>query len=174
MTKFKTQQSPRERFYAPAGEKKAPIYKEKLVTEKSEDGFPILRKKLIQVGETDIVAKIQACKDDCDVYKILDRFTGGDVAALHRTAHAVYADLSAMPSNIHEAVQRVDNAVDSFMSMPAEIRQAFNNDPEEFLAAAKDQKKFAAPFLEFYKKYGVSHESLEKSDKGEDKGEDKK
>lgn len=161
MTKFKTQQSPRERFYAPAGEKKAPVYKEKLVTEKLEDGREIFRKKLIQVGETDIVAKIQACKDDCDIYKILDRFTGGDVAALHRTAHAVYADLSEIPRNIHEAVQRVDNAVDSFMSMPPEIREAFNNDPEEFLAAAKDQKKFAAPFLEFYKKHGVSHNSLE-------------
>ena len=165
MIKYKTQQTPRERFYSPAGEKKAPVYKEKLVTEKSEDGSDIIRKKLVQVGETDIVAKIQACKDDCDVYKILDRFTGGDVAALHRTAHAVYADLSEMPRNIHEAVRRVDNAMDSFMTLPVEIRQAFNNDPEEFVAAAKDKEKFAAPFLEFYKKHGASHESLEK-DKG--------
>lgn len=168
MTKYKTLQSPRERFYAPVGETKAPVYKEKLVTEKLDDGTEIIRKKLVQVGETDIVAKIQACKDDCDVYKILDRFTGGDVAALHRTAHSVYADLTQMPRNIHEAVQRVDNAIESFMSMPAEIREAFNNDPEEFVAAAKDKEKFAAPFLEFYKKHGVSHKSLE-DDKGEEK-----
>ena len=68
-------------------------------------------------------------------------------------------------------MQQVDNAVDSFMFMPVEIRQAFNNDPEEFLAAAQDQKKFAAPFLEFYKKHGINHESLEKdqSDKGDKK-----
>ena len=165
MIKYKTLQSPRERFYAPAGEKKGPVYKEKLVTEKAEDGSDIIRKKLVQVGETDIVAKIQACKDDCDVYKILDRFTGGDVTALHRTAHAVYADLSEMPRNIHEAVQRVDNAMDSFMTLPVEIREAFNNDPEEFVAAVKDKEKFTAPFLEFYKKYGVSHKSLE-DDKG--------
>lgn len=170
MIKYKTQQSPRERFYAPVGETKAPVYKEQLVTEKLEDGTDIIRKKLVKVGETDIVAKIQACKDDCDVYKILDRFTGGDVAALHRTAHNIYTDLTTLPRNIHEAVSKVDQAVDDFMSMPVEIRQAFNNDPEEFLAAARDKDKFAAPFLEFYKKHGVSHQSLEKeSDKGDKK-----
>ena len=182
MPKYATIQKPPKRPTSPVGSRLAPQYKHDLVdveelvydelgvvkcdAEGKALTVKVKRDRLVKVGDTNIYAKIQEGKDDCDVYKILDRFTAGDVSALHRKAHGIYADLTIMPDNIHEAAARVDKAMDDFMSLPAEVREAFGNDPEKFVSLATEAPdQFKKPFLDFYKKYGVNHENLEK--KGE-------
>lgn len=166
MIKYRSYQSERVRKPSPAGNIVAPIFKEQLVEEKAADGSTIHRTRLVQVGETNIPDKINACKDDVNVYKILDRYARGDLLALKRRGELLYADLTKQPRNIHEAVKLVHKAQNEFESLPPEIREAFGNDPEAFLDAAQDKEKFAQPFIDFYKKHGLVKD-VKKEDKAE-------
>lgn len=190
MAKYATIQNPPTRPTTPVGSRLAPQYKHDMVEveEPVYDKFGVFqrdaegnivmvkvkRDTLVKVGDTDLYAKIQEGKDDCDVYKIIDRFTAGDVSALHRKAHGIYEDLTIMPNNIHEAAARVDQAMDDFMTLPVEIRESFGNDPEKFVSLATDApEQFKKPFLDFYKKYGVNHEDLEKEVKEDEQKQSK-
>lgn len=182
MPKYATIQKPPKRPTTPVGSRLAPQYKHDLVeveelvydsfgvvqrdAEKNVLTVKVKRDRLVKVGETDVYAKIQEAKDDCDVYKIIDRFTAGDVTALHRKAHGIYADLTVMPDNIHEAASRADKAMSDFMTLPVEVREAFDNDPEKFVNLATEApEQFKKPFLDFYAKYGVKHDDTKKEEK---------
>lgn len=67
------------------------------------------------------------------IYNILNSFDDG---TLLNKAHGVYADLSAMPDNIHEAYQSVRDARMIFSGLSDDIRQRFNNSFDEFIASS--------------------------------------
>lgn len=175
MAKYATIQNPPTRPTTPVGSRLAPQYKHDMVefeepvydalgvVQRDAEGkivkVKVKRDRLVKVGDTDLYAKIQEGKDDCDVYKIFDRFLAGDISALHRKAHEIYDDLTIMPNNIHEAAALVDQAMDDFMTLPVEVREAFGNDPEKFVSLATDApEQFKKPFLDFYKKHGFKHD----------------
>lgn len=169
--KYKTAQDERERFFAPSGSRTADIYKHEQKPEKLSDGTVVYRDELVKVGETDVYAKIQEARDDCDVYKILDRAACGDIVAMRKVQGApesAYVDIRGIPKNIHEVKKQQDAAINNFQSLPEEIRAAFGNDPVEFVKASADKEKFAQPFIDFYKKYT---ESKKTEPKKEDKAE---
>ena len=169
--KYKTAQDDRERFFAPSGSRMADIYKHEQKAEKLSDGTVVYRDELVKIGETDVYAKIQEARDDCDVYKILDRAACGDITAMHKVQGApeyAYIDTRGLPKNIHEVKKQQDTAVKKFQSLPEEIRAAFGNDPAEFVKASADKEKFTQPFIDFYKKYT---ESKKTEPKKEDKAE---
>lgn len=66
-------------------------------------------------------------KDDHDINVIMRRFglTGGMPAGL---AGAVYGDFSGIV-DFEDALELVEKAQGAFMSLPAELRQRFENDP---------------------------------------------
>lgn len=164
--KYRTAQDDRERFIAPSGSRTAPIYKHQQKPEKLSDGTVVYRDDLVEVGETDIYAKIQAARDDCDVYKILDRAACGDIVAMRKVQGApeyAYIDTRGIPKNIHEIKKQQDAAMQNFEQLPSEIRAAFGNDPAEFVKASADREKFTQPFIDFYKK----HAETKKEDKAE-------
>lgn len=89
---------------------------------------------LVKTGEHDLYADIQSHKDSCDLQTIIRQYFNGDPAALSRV-QGVYMDVTAVPDNIHEAMQLIDNARKDFDSLPVDVKQKFDNDANKFLAS---------------------------------------
>ena len=85
----------------------------------------------------------QHFKDDCDVNKIIDRYTRTGVvpAELINRSSGVYGDFSDV-GDFFDAQQRVANAVQNFESLPSNIRRRFNDDPAQLIAFCNDSKNY--------------------------------
>lgn len=114
-----------EGLYSPAGDKYSPVYAEDI----DERGV----KRIVQVSQENIQDKIEACKEQTLIYNILNSFDDG---TLLNKAHGVYADLSAMPDNIHDAYNSVRDARMIFNGLDDSIRQRFNNSFDEFISSS--------------------------------------
>lgn len=121
---------------SPAGDEYLPVYAEDV----DERGVACI----VKVSEEKIQDKIEACKEQTLIYNILNSFDDG---TLLNKAQGVYADLSAMPDNIHEAYQSVRDARMIFNGLSDDIRQRFNNSFDEFIASS-----FLSDFNEKLKK----------------------
>lgn len=153
------------RIPSPSGERVSPVRKWQL----QKDGS----RELVVVGETDIYAKIQSAKDDCDIYKLLDRHAAGDFTALNLQAQRAYADITSAPKNIHEAVANVNKAKEHFFQLPVEIREAFGNDPRSFVEKSDNAEEFSKPFMDYFKAHGYEFKKVSDTPKGDDKGGEK-
>ncbi len=123
-------------LFSPSGDEYSPVYAEDV----DERGVACI----VQVSQEKIQDKIEACKEQTLIYNILNSFDDG---TLLNKAQGVYADLSAMPDNIHEAYQRVREARMIFGGLSDDIRQRFNNSFDEFIASS-----FLSDFNEKLKK----------------------
>ncbi len=117
--------SPLEGLFSPSGDVFSPIYAEDV----DDRGVACI----VKVSEEKIQDKIEACKDQTLIYNILNSFDDG---TLLNKAQGVYADLSAMPDNIHDAYQSVRDARMIFNGLSDDIRQRFNNSFDEFIASS--------------------------------------
>lgn len=81
----------------------------------------------------------QQFKDECDVNNIVKKYeTTGEW--LHLTKRqGVYADVSEI-KDYHQSLDKVQRANDAFMSLPAEMRLRFKNDPGQLLEFLADPK----------------------------------
>ncbi len=134
---------PIEGLFSPVGDEYSPVYAEDV----DERGVACI----VQVSQEKIQDKIEACKEQTLIYNILNSFDDG---TLLNKAHGVYADLSAMPDNIHEAYQSVRDARMLFNGLSDEIRQRFNNSFDEFIASS-----FLSDFNDKLKKDFVSSQN---------------
>ena len=116
----------------------------------SRIGNPILQKyrpeydkqgnlQLIPDGETDLYAEIQSHKASTDLELIVTRYLNGDPAALSR-AQGLYMDITGMPSNMHEAINLMNQAKADFEKLPVDIKQQFDNDYNKFIATMGTQE----------------------------------
>ena len=112
-------------LFSPAGDEYCPVYAEDV----DERGVACI----VKVSEEKIQDKIEACKEQTLIYNILNSFDDG---TLLNKAQGVYADLSAMPDNIHDAYQSVRDARMIFNGLSDDIRQRFNNSFDEFIASS--------------------------------------
>lgn len=73
----------------------------------------------------------QHFKDECDINTILERF---NITGLlpESPLSPRYGDFSGI-GDYHTAMNRVMAAKDEFMSLPAQIRSRFNNDPAQLI-----------------------------------------
>lgn len=92
-----------------------------------------------KVGEIDTRVLINAAKDSCNIYNIIDRYQKGDLDALNKVK-GFYGDVRGLPSSLMEAYQYMDNAQKKFNSLPAEIKREFNYDSKQFIARATDER----------------------------------
>lgn len=90
--------------------------------------------ELVPDGEHNLYDEIQSHAQSTDINMILQRYFSGDAAALSRI-QGVYADISAMPDNYHEAMTLIDNARKDFAKMPREIQEKFDYDANQWIAA---------------------------------------
>lgn len=79
----------------------------------------------------------QSFKDDCDIDKILKRYARTGVLEHVNTYKFDYADFLNV-QDYHSSFNQVLNAQSMFMSLPAQIRSRFSNDPGLFLAFVQD------------------------------------
>lgn len=127
MSNFRTAYNcdPISDLFSPSGDEFSPVYAEDV----DERGVACI----VQVSQEKIQDKIEACKEQTLIYNILNSFDDG---SLLNKVQGVYADLSAMPDNIHEAYQSVRDARMIFSGLSDEIRQRFNNSFDEFIASS--------------------------------------
>lgn len=78
----------------------------------------------------------QAMKDECDINKIVARFTKSGVLPDLKD-NPMYGDFSDSVSYF-DALQLVITAQDQFNGLSADVRARFGNDPAQFLAFAED------------------------------------
>lgn len=82
----------------------------------------------------------QEFKDECDIYNILRQFQQTGVITRVQTAQPLWGEL---PDDIdfQAAMHTVMSANEAFASLPADVRNHFNNDPQAFLAAMYDSSR---------------------------------
>lgn len=79
---------------------------------------------------------IQKYKDDCDVYKILNRYENGDPQVIKRldTQRGQFGDFSDLPTDIIDIKNKLNSAEELFNSLPLEDRQDCQNNVNVFLS----------------------------------------
>ncbi|AXH78009.1 MAG: internal scaffolding protein [Microviridae sp.] len=81
----------------------------------------------------------QQFKDDCDINNIMKKYTQtGEFSHLNPNK-GQYLDLVGLP-DYQTALHTVIQAEESFMTVPAEIRKKFDNDPSQFIKFLSDEK----------------------------------
>lgn len=92
----------------------------------------------LDCGDT-LITK-QSHKAECDIYNILKQYQRTGIITHVQSARPQYTDL---PSDVdyQSALNLMLEAEQTFLSLPARVRDHFNNDPERFLAAFRDDKQ---------------------------------
>lgn len=90
----------------------------------------------IETGEVVMLTK-QEFRDECDINKILDRYTPEALEERLAAANGVYADFSSIMT-YGEAKQLIVDSDNAFMSLPAKIRGRFDNDVTQFIDFMED------------------------------------
>ncbi|UDN67592.1 internal scaffolding protein [robinz microvirus RP_62] len=86
----------------------------------------------------------QEFKDECDINNIIKQYSVTGMIR-HVSAKAVmgtYEDLPD-PLDFQESLAVVEHASASFMSLPAKLRDRFNNEPRDFLAFCSNPDNLA-------------------------------
>lgn len=120
-----------------AGEKEIEDYEARL----DSSGVTKLVKKSTK---RNIYNKIQESKDECDIYEIIRRSDPAmrlgieqQIINANLTDSGEVYDLTDVPKNLIQARQMLVDADKKFNSLPLEVRKEFNNNSNEFLAAAQ-------------------------------------
>lgn len=79
---------------------------------------------------------IQKYKDDCDVYKIIDRYQNGDseIIKMLDSQRGQFGDFSDLPTDIIDIKNKLNSAERLFNSLPLEERNACDNNINVFLS----------------------------------------
>jgi phage internal scaffolding protein len=78
----------------------------------------------------------QVHKDACDINKIIDKYDKDGIITHVSNFEAQFGDLSG--AEFKEMMDKVVDASNLFMDLPAHIRNEFNNSPEELLTFMDD------------------------------------
>lgn len=112
----------------PAGDSMRPEY----VLSVGKDG----RKCLSKVRDVDISAYINSFASGCDMAVILNKLQAGLISTGFDESNCV--DLSMMPKDVVDAMQKTREFKDRFSDFPPEVQEAFNYDPNLFVQAFID------------------------------------
>lgn len=130
---FDTQYTPRERIHSCAGSRIKQLYAGRY----DANGRVVLEES----GTEDLYEYIQSFADSVDINVILARFANGDTQALSR-AQGFYADVTDFPSNMADALNRINQAEEMFKSLPLDVRQKFDCSFEQFLSQSGSNEWF--------------------------------
>lgn len=125
----------KEKFVCNPGDRYRPVY----TSEIADDGTI----NLVQTGVEDLQEIYNSQRDECDVAILAQRFLAGDESALSR-GNPVFLDLLGAPATLMDAYQLQYRAEQAFNSLPAEIRNKFDQSFSKFIADAGKPEWFAA------------------------------
>lgn len=129
---FRSLLSPPVEIFTTAGEKLEDVIAMKL-NEKGEEEFYIS-------GKTNVYEKIQAQSQDANIENIIAKVIATGDTSLLQQRKAEFVDLTETPSNIFEAQQKIQEAEKTFMELPTNIKEAYNNNFNEYLADVGSDK----------------------------------
>lgn len=132
MKKFRTQYD-RVRKYSNIGSPIHIIYGPKYDENGSLD--------LVEVGKENIYDLIQSHADSVDIHVILKRFEAGEYDVLNKL-QGIYADVTDLPKNYAELLNKVIAGENAFLELPVELRAKFNHSFAEFLQSAGTDEWF--------------------------------
>lgn len=132
MDKIYTVVDDRVRIYCSSGSRFAPVYKPIV----KPDGTLELKKS----GEKDLYSEIQSHKASTDINEIIRRFTETGDISVFQVREGTYGDFTEMPKTYAEMFQRMIDAEIAFNSLPTDVKEKFNNNVTEFLAAMGTEK----------------------------------
>lgn len=83
----------------------------------------------------------QQFKDECDINNIMKKYSSTGQFTHLTSKQGVYADFT-MITDYREMLETVQYAQDAFMSLPAEMRKRFDNDPGKLLEFIQDSNNY--------------------------------
>ena len=95
-----------------------------------DDGTIEIKEK----GKESLYDFIQSNRDSCDINLLVARFANGDVDALSQVQGA-FGDFTQFPKTYAELLNRVNQGRLMFDELPLEIREKYNHDFGQFMAA---------------------------------------
>lgn len=84
----------------------------------------------------------QQFKDECDVNNILLNYVNTGVLTHTSDQVPVFGDFSEMPSDYGEALALIKKSEDQFASLPAAVRDRFDNQPLSLVKFLQDRKNY--------------------------------
>ena len=89
------------------------------------------------VGEESLTH--QSFKDECDINNIVAKFRKSGLIDHVNKYQGQYIDATQLVPDYHGALNFINEASETFMSLPASIRERFDNDPGAFLDFVSDE-----------------------------------
>lgn len=126
MLNFPTMFGKRARVHCDSGNPLKTVYKSVVRDDGTID--------LVESGKESLYDFIQSWKDSVDINVILARYANGDVDALSQFQGA-YGDFTQFPKTYAEMLNRVIQGKEFFSSLPLEVREQYNHDFSQFIAA---------------------------------------
>lgn len=103
-------------------------YKTEYSAKYDENGVLVLE----EVGKTDLYEYIQSFAESCDINMIMARYQAGDTDVLQRV-QGFYFDVSNVPDNMPELLNKLNHAETEFNKMPADFKELYGNDFARFI-----------------------------------------
>lgn len=88
---------------------------------------------LVVEGHENTDEIIKSFEESVDIDVIVARYMNGDLEALNKRI-GKYGDFTEFPKTYAEVLQMRIDAENVFRDLPVEIKQKFNNDPDQFFA----------------------------------------
>lgn len=88
--------------------------------------------QVIEDTKVNSYEKIQSHQASTDLHYLLQRYRQGDVEALNK-CEGIYGDFSNAPRTLADYFEMQSEAQNTFLKLPTELREEFNNNPLEFL-----------------------------------------
>lgn len=126
MSMFRTKTDDHKRYHCTAGSRYENTYQEEIDKKTG-------RKHLVKIGKTNVYELIQQDAESSKMVNIIQKLAMHDLSVL-KEAKLTYVDENDFPKSLMEAQNIVVKAKAEFDKMPAEVRQLFNNSPEQYVS----------------------------------------
>lgn len=126
MSAFRTKTEPHKRYHCTSGSRYENTYQEEIDKKTGQ-------KHLVKIGKTNVYELIQQDAEASEMVNIIQKLAMHDYSVL-KEAKLTYVDEDDFPKSLMEAQNIVIKAKAEFNKMPAEVRQLFNNSPEQYVS----------------------------------------
>lgn len=148
---FRTKLDPHKRYYCSAGSRYENTYQEEI---EKKSG----KKHLVKIGQTCVYDMIQEDLEQAKIENIIAKIAKNDLSVF-KDAKITYVDAEDFPQTLMEAQNIVVKARAEFDKFPKEVRELFNNSPEQYVSEMGTD--------EFIKKMSPYNDSIKKREQDE-------
>lgn len=145
---FRTKLDPHKRYYCTSGSRYENTYQEEI---EKKSG----KKHLVKIGQTCVYDMIQEDLEQAKIENIIAKIAKNDLSVF-KEAKITFVDAEDFPQTLMEAQNIVVKAKAEFDKFPKEVREIFNNSPEQYVSEMGTD--------EFFKKMSPYNDSIKKKE----------